>query len=95
MDRDDFIIRVYCLVCEHYQVIQRTYRLRRGGFAPALSDEEVITIEVCGDYLKCGTDKDIFDYFRAQDPDPHGRRIPQPSARTPTLGPQWPSDGLI
>jgi hypothetical protein len=49
MDRDDFIIRVYCLVCEHYQVIQRTYRLRWGGFAP----------------------------------------------RTPTLGPQWPSDGLI
>jgi hypothetical protein len=65
MDRDNFIIRVYCLICEHYQVIRRTDRLRRGGFAPALSDEEVITIEICGEYFKCGTDKDIFDYFRA------------------------------
>ena len=24
MDRDEFIITVYCLVCEHYQVIKRT-----------------------------------------------------------------------
>jgi hypothetical protein len=37
MDRDEFIITVYCLVCEHYQVIKNTYPLRRGGFAPALS----------------------------------------------------------
>jgi hypothetical protein len=39
MDRDDFIITVYCLVCEHYQTIQATYPLRRGAFAPTLSDE--------------------------------------------------------
>ena len=45
MDRDEFIITVYCLVCEHYQVIKNTYPLRRGGFAPALSDEEVLTLE--------------------------------------------------
>jgi hypothetical protein len=42
MDRDDFIITVYCLVCEHYQAIKAAYPLRRGGFAPALTDEEVI-----------------------------------------------------
>ena len=65
MDRDNFIITVYCLVCEHYQVIAQTYRLRRGGFAPALTDAEVITIEICGEYFKCGIDKDIFAYFRA------------------------------
>ncbi len=40
MDRDEFIITVYCLVCEHYQVIKTTSSMRRGGFAPALSDEE-------------------------------------------------------
>ena len=39
MDRDDFIIAVYLLVCEHYQAIRNQYRLRRGGFAPALTDE--------------------------------------------------------
>jgi hypothetical protein len=65
MDRDDFIITVYCLVCEHYQVIKDTYQLRRGGFAPALTDEEVITIEICGEYFKLATDQDIYDYFRA------------------------------
>jgi hypothetical protein len=65
MDRDHFIITVYCLVCEHYQMINRNYKLRRGGFAPALSDEEIITIEICGEYFKCGNDKDIYAYFRA------------------------------
>lgn len=64
MDRDEFIITVYCLVCEHYQMIKNTYPLRRGGFAPALSDEEVITIEICGEYWKLHTDKDLFGYFR-------------------------------
>lgn len=65
MDRDDFIISVYCLVCEHYQVIQATYPLRRGGFAPTLSDQEVITMEICGEYFKYAADQDIFDYFHA------------------------------
>jgi hypothetical protein len=65
MDRDEFIITVYCLVCEHYQVIKNTYPLRQGGFAPALSDEEVITRELCGEYFKLATDKDLFGYFRA------------------------------
>ena len=65
MDRDDFIITVYCLVCDHYQVIQATYPLRRGGFAPALTDQEVITMEICGEYFKDSTDQEIFDYFHA------------------------------
>lgn len=64
MDRDEFIITVYCLVCEHYRVIKNTYPLRRGGFAPALSDEEVLTLEICGEYFKLATDKDLFTYFR-------------------------------
>ena len=65
MDRDDFIITVYCLVCEHYQAIKAAYPLRRGGFAPTLTDEEVITMEIGGEYFKCGTDKDLYGYFRA------------------------------
>ncbi len=65
MDRDHFIIAVYCLVCEHYRAIAAGGRIRRGGFAPALTDEEVITIEICSEYLKGGTDKDIVAYFRA------------------------------
>lgn len=65
MDRDEFIITVYCLVWEHYQVSNNTYSLRRGGFAPALSDEEVITVELCGEYFPLPADKDRFGYFRA------------------------------
>lgn len=65
MDRKDFIITVYLLVCEHYQELRARLPLRRGGFTPALSDEEVITIEICGEYFKLGTDEDIFDYFQA------------------------------
>ena len=49
MDRDDFIIQVYCLVCELYQNVRALHRLRGGGFAPALTDEEAITIEICGE----------------------------------------------
>jgi hypothetical protein len=65
MDRYDFIITVLCLVCDYYQIINDQFKLRRGGFAPALSDEEVITIEICGEYFKLNTDQDIFDYFQA------------------------------
>lgn len=69
MDRDDFIITVYCLVCDHYQEFQERYCTRRtlrgGGFAPALSDQEVITVELCGEYFKLHTDQDLFDYFYA------------------------------
>ena len=68
MDRDEFSITVYCLVCEHYQGIKHTYPLRRGGFAPALSDEEVLTREICGEYFKLATDKDLFGYFHTHSP---------------------------
>jgi DDE family transposase len=78
MDRDEFIITVYCLVCEHYQVINNTYSLRRGGFAPALSDEEVITLELCGEYFKLPTDKDLFAYFRTH----YAHFFPQLTDRT-------------
>lgn len=65
MDRDEVIMSVYCLVCEHYPSIRATYGVRRGGVAPALTDEEVITLEMCGDYFKCATDKDLYAYFHA------------------------------
>jgi hypothetical protein len=78
MDRDEFIITVYCLVCEHYQVVKNTYPLRRGGCAPALSDEEVITMELCGEYFKLATDKDLFAYFRTH----YAHFFPQLTDRT-------------
>ena len=38
--------------------------LRRDGFSPTRSDEEVITMEICGEYFKLPSDKDIWQYFR-------------------------------
>lgn len=52
------------MVAEHYARLAAKYKLRRGGFAPALTDEEVITMEICGEYFKHPTDKDLFAYFR-------------------------------
>ena len=51
MDRDDFVIAVFLVVCEQSRAIQRHYRGRRGGFAPALTDEEVITMQTWGTIL--------------------------------------------
>lgn len=65
MDHDYFIITAYCLVCEHYRAILKNMPLCQASFTPALTDEEVITLEVCGKYFKCGTDKDLFGYFQA------------------------------
>ena len=65
MSRDYFIIMVYCLICDHYQAIVAQHPVRRRGFAPALSDEEVITIEICGEYFGFYQDEDIHDYFRS------------------------------
>jgi Transposase DDE domain len=64
MDRDTFIIVVYCLVVEHYHALTAHRPLRHGGFLPTLSDEEVITMEICSEYFKLTSDKDIWQYFR-------------------------------
>jgi len=45
--------------------VKARYTLRRGGFPPALTDEEVITLEICGAYFKLQSDKDLFDYFHS------------------------------
>jgi hypothetical protein len=63
MDRDTFIITVYCLVVEHYAAVTALFKLRRGGFQPALTDEEVITMELCGEFFKLHKDRDLFAYF--------------------------------
>ena len=62
MPLDEFIIRVYCEICEAYAAVART-PLRRRGFAPALSDQEALTLEVVGTYLGMSQDKQIWSYF--------------------------------
>jgi hypothetical protein len=64
MNRDYFIIAVYCLACQEYRAIQSQQRIRRAGYAPKFSAEEAITIEVCGEVFGLGTDEAIDDYFK-------------------------------
>jgi hypothetical protein len=78
MDRDEVIITVYCLVWEHSQVRNPTSPLRRGGCAPALSADEVLTLELCGEDCKLATDHDRFGYC----PTPSPHCLPPLTART-------------
>ena len=47
MSLEDFIIHAYCQICAAYAAVVHS-QLRRRGFAPALSDEEVLTLEFVG-----------------------------------------------
>jgi len=64
MRMEDFIINVYCLVDDEMRKITGDSRLRHGGFDPKLSDAEVITMEIVGEFIGRDADKDIHQYFR-------------------------------
>jgi hypothetical protein len=64
MPIEDFIISVYCCVDENWYVLTEGKRLRQRGYAPKLTDQEVITMEIVGESLGIATDKGIWDYFR-------------------------------
>lgn len=64
MERDIFIISVYSLVVEIMQIIEKSYKIRKKGFPPKLTDAEVITIEICGEFFKLHEDTEIYNYFK-------------------------------
>ena len=51
MERDIFIISVYCLVVDTMQIVEKSCHFRTTGFPPKLTDAEVITIESCGEFF--------------------------------------------
>jgi hypothetical protein len=51
------------LVDDELKKLRAAHRIRHAGFPPELSDAEVMTMEICGEYFKLQTDKDLFDYF--------------------------------
>ena len=64
MERDIFIISVYSLVVELMQIIEKTHKFRTKGFPPKLTDAEVITMEICGEFFKLSEDTEIYNYFK-------------------------------
>jgi Transposase DDE domain len=65
MPLEDFIIAVLCCVEEMWHESPAPSRLRRRGFAPKLSDSEVLTMEIVGEFLGHDTDQKIWKYFRS------------------------------
>ena len=64
MDLDDLIVEVYCLMDETLAAVTNGRRLRQRGPDPLLSDAEVLTMEVVGEFLGLDQDTAIFAYFR-------------------------------
>ena len=65
LSTEDFIIAVFCCVDDLWHQLTQGRKIRRGGFAPSLSDSEIITMEIVGEFLGIETDKGIWSYFRA------------------------------
>jgi Transposase DDE domain len=61
---DEFIIAVFCCVDDLLQEVTAGHPLRRKGFAPSLSDSEVITMEIVAEYQGIDTDQGIWRYFQ-------------------------------
>jgi IS5 family transposase len=61
---EEFIIAVYCAVDDALKVLTSGQRLRGRGFAPGLSDAEVMAMEIIAEYQGIDADKAIWQYFR-------------------------------
>lgn len=60
---EDFLLIIYCLVDDEIKALNLG-RLRQRGFPPKLSDSEVITLEIVGEFLGRDRDTDIYGFFR-------------------------------
>lgn len=66
MDLSSSIVAVFCLVDGTLKMLTRGQCIRARGPCPILSDAEVLTMEIVGEYLRMDQDKQIFAYFRRQ-----------------------------
>src|SRR2546421_12883278 len=68
MDLDTLIVTVFCLVDDALAAELAGQRLRQRGPRPRLSDSEVLTMEVIGEFIGLDQEKAIFSYFRRHYP---------------------------
>lgn len=61
MPLETFIIQIYVIVDDF---LKEQAPLRKGGYPPKLTDAEVITMELVGEFMGCGKDKAIYRYFK-------------------------------
>ena len=63
MPLENFIITVFCWIEAHWSLVIGDQGLRQRSFAPKLTDSEVLTMEVVGEFLGLDTDRHIWQYF--------------------------------
>lgn len=63
-DIEEFIIAVYLCVEAHLSQLMSVHPPRSRGFAPSLSDSEVLTMEIVGEFLGHHCETDLWKYFR-------------------------------
>lgn len=61
---EEFIIAVFCCVDDAWAKVTQGQPIRAKGFAPALSDSEVLTMEIVAEYQGIDADQGIWQYFR-------------------------------
>ena len=64
MPIDNFIIIVFCWVEDQLNKVTGGIKLRTRGFPPQLSDSEVITMEIVGEFCGYAGDEAIWEYFK-------------------------------
>lgn len=64
MNLDTLIISIFCLIDDELKRLHDEQSWRNRGFAPRLSDAEVICLETVGELLGLDTDTAVVDYFR-------------------------------
>jgi hypothetical protein len=64
VDLDLFIITAFCWIDDTLRTTFNGQRLRERGPMPALSDAEVLAMEVLGEYLGLAQDQALYRYFR-------------------------------
>lgn len=64
MPLNEFIITVFCWVTQGVATVTDGVKLRTRGFAPRLSDSEVIPMELVGEFLGYEGDEAIWKYFK-------------------------------
>lgn len=65
MPIDDFIIAIFCLVEDELNKVLQGKKLRQRGRVPNLTNGEVITMEIVGEFLGKDCDKTIWEYFKS------------------------------
>jgi hypothetical protein len=65
MPIEDFIITVFCIIDDALEKLLGGKKLRKRGRLPKLTDSEIITMEIVGEFLGKDSDKSIWEYFRS------------------------------